>query len=149
LTNEQSIEDSQSQQISEFTLGEKVKNTLHERKELLSSLSELKMRYNGDDQESTQKSVDQPLQTDDEGGEFISNPNAAMIQALQYQIAARSKKLEIDVNAPDDDVDDKDLKFEPPQARKSEAGSTPPRESQIQDQFEEEKHIPNATTNKK
>jgi hypothetical protein len=60
LTNEQSIEDSQSQQISEFTLGEKVKTTLHERKELLSSLSELKMRYNGDDQESTQKSVDQP-----------------------------------------------------------------------------------------
>ena len=92
--------------------------------------------------------MDQPLQTEDEGGEFISNPNAAMIQALQCQIAARSKKLEIDVNI-SDDVDDKDLKFEPPQARKSEACSTPPRESQIQDQFEEEKHIPNATTNKK
>lgn len=141
--------------MSEFTLGEKVekvdkvKNTLHERKELLSSLSELKMRYNGDDQESTQKSVDQPLQTEDEGAEFISNPNAAMIQALQCQIAARSKKLEIDVNTPDDNVEDKDLKFEPPLARKSEACSTPPRESQIQDQFEEEKNIANATTNKK
>jgi len=149
LTNEQSIEDSQSQQISEFTLGEKVKTTVHERKELLSSLSELKMRYNGDDQESTQKSVDQPLQTEDEGAEFISNPNAAMIQALQCQIAARSKKLEIDVNTPDDNLDDKDLKFAPPQARKSEACSTPPRESQIQDQFEEEKNVANATTNKK
>ena len=107
------------------------------------------MRYNGDDQESTQKSVDQPLQTEEEGGEFISNPNAAMFQALQCQIAARSKKLEIDVNTPDDDVDDEDLKFEPPQARKSEACSTPPRESQIQDQFEEEKIVANATTNKK
>ena len=71
-----------------------------------------------------------------------------MIQALQCQIAARSKKLEIDVNTPDD-VEDDDLKFEPPQARKSEACSTPPQESQIQDQFEEKENIANATTNKK
>jgi hypothetical protein len=72
-----------------------------------------------------------------------------MIQALQCQIAARSKKLEIDVNSPADNKEDVDLKFEQPQARKSEACPMSPRESQIQDQFEEEKTIANATTNKK
>ena len=96
--------------MSDFTLGEKVQ------RRTFTEMSGIKFS------DANQSSCG--TETEGQGEEV--DANSEMIKALQFQISARSKKLEIDISP-----DDTNIRFQPLDTRKSETCITPSNQAEL------------------